>query len=238
MGKRDEGHAAPRWEFDAEVTRVFDDMLSRSIPQYETMRQVVLDMALRFACDGTDVVDLGCSRGEAMGRLEAELGSRNNFVGVEVSAPMLEASRERFKGQPHVAIYDFDLRKGYPKVRASVTLAVLVVQFTPIEYRQRIVRDIYRHTLPGGCCLLVEKVLGSTAEIDQVMVDTYLASKADNGYDEDQIERKRLSLEGVLVPVTARWNEELLCGAGFQHVECIWRWMNFAAWLAVREPDQ
>ena len=77
MGEKDAGHAAPRWEFDAEVTRVFDDMLSRSIPQYETMRQVVLDLALRFARDGTDVVDLGCSRGEAMGRLEAELAAES-----------------------------------------------------------------------------------------------------------------------------------------------------------------
>jgi tRNA (cmo5U34)-methyltransferase len=231
----DEGHATPRWEFDEEVTRVFDNMLARSIPQYDVMRQVVLDLAMRYAKDGTDIVDLGCSRGEAMGQLEEQLGERCNFIGVEVSKPMLEASRDRFKDKSHVAVYDFDLRKGYPQVRASVTLAVLVVQFTPIEYRQRIVRDIYRHTLPGGCCVLVEKVLGATAELDRVMVETYLESKAHNGYDADQIERKRLSLEGVLVPVTARWNEELLTSAGFRDVDCVWRWHNFAAWLAVKD---
>ena len=30
-----------RWEFDTSVTAVFDDMLRRSIPQYEVMRHVV-----------------------------------------------------------------------------------------------------------------------------------------------------------------------------------------------------
>jgi tRNA (cmo5U34)-methyltransferase len=44
-----------------------------------------------------------------------------------------------------------------------------------------------------------------------------------------------LALEGVLVPVTAAWNEQLLKGAGFSQVECFWRWMNFAGWVAVKD---
>jgi tRNA (cmo5U34)-methyltransferase len=36
------------------------------------------------------------------------------------------------------------------------------------------------------------------------------------------------------VPVTARWNEELLRSAGFVDIDCFWRWMNFAGWIAVR----
>jgi tRNA (cmo5U34)-methyltransferase len=56
-----------------------------------------------------------------------------------------------------------------------------------------------------------------------------------NGYSQDEIERKRLSLEGALVPLTARFNEELLRGAGFDQVDCFWRWSNFAGWLAIRD---
>jgi tRNA (cmo5U34)-methyltransferase len=58
--------------------------------------------------------------------------------------------------------------------------------------------------------------------------------KRANGYSEEQIVRKRLALEGVLVPMTARGNEELLATAGFEAIDCFWRWMNFAAWVAVR----
>jgi tRNA (cmo5U34)-methyltransferase len=58
--------------------------------------------------------------------------------------------------------------------------------------------------------------------------------KRRRGYTNEQIDRKRLSLEGVLVPVTARWNEDLLRAAGFGEVDCFWRWMNFAGWVAVR----
>ncbi len=66
------------------------------------------------------------------------------------------------------------------------------------------------------------------------MVNRYLRMKADNGYTQEEIDRKRLSLEGALVPLTAQWNEELLRRCGFQHVDCFWRWMNFAGWVAVK----
>jgi tRNA (cmo5U34)-methyltransferase len=66
------------------------------------------------------------------------------------------------------------------------------------------------------------------------MVDLYYKMKSDNGYSQEQIERKRLSLEGVLVPVTAKWNEELLKQAGFKYIDCFWRWMNFAGWIAIK----
>ena len=227
-----------KWAFDGSVTDAFDDMLSRSIPQYEVMRRACFDLACGFVQPKTDIVDLGCSRGEAMAELVNQVGALNRFIGVEVSAPMLAAARERFAGYINcgvVQILDMDLRREYPPARASVTLAILSLQFTPIEYRQRIIREIYKHTLPGGALVLVEKVLGSSAELDGLFVETYYSLKSENGYSQDQIERKRLSLEGVLVPVTARWNEELLSAAGFRQVDCFWRWMNFAGWVAVKE---
>lgn len=234
----DTGYAPSKWEFDGEVARVFDDMLARSIPQYEVMRKSVVDVARQFVQPHTDIVDLGCSRGEAIAPLVDEYGAGNRFIGIEVSPPMLDALNERFKyyiDAGVVAIKNLDLRETYPRVTASVTLSVLTLQFVPIEHRQKVVRNVYKSTLPGGAFILVEKVLGNTAEIDEMMVKQYYQMKRNNGYSQDQIERKRLSLEGVLVPVTAHWNEEVLSMAGFRQVDCFWRWMNFAAWVAVRE---
>jgi len=226
-----------KWEFDNSVTDVFDDMLARSIPQYDIMRRAVTDVGSQFVKPSTDIVDLGCSRGEALAPLVEKFGAYNRFFGVEVSAPMLQAVRARFKTYIDagvVDIRDLDLRRDYPPARASLTMSVLTLQFTPIEYRQRIIRNVYEHTLPGGAFILVEKVIGATADIDDTLVKLYLAMKGESGYSQDEIERKRLALEGVLVPVTAKWNEQLLDAAGFREVDGFWRWMNFAAWLAIR----
>ena len=226
-----------KWTFDGDVTDVFDNMLERSIPQYEVMRRACFGLACRYAQRKTDIVDLGCSRGEAIAALVDKFGVGNRFVGVDVSGPMLQAAEERFAGMIRagvVSIRNLDLRTEYPPVAASVTLCVLTLQFTPIEHRLRIMQDIYDHTLPGGALIFVEKVIGSSAQIDRAMVDAYYKMKAENGYTQDQIERKRLSLEGVLVPMTARWNEEMLQMTGFRQIDCFWRWMNFAGWVAVK----
>lgn len=232
-----------KWEFNAEVADVFDNMLERSIPQYEIMRKAVTDIACNFAIQNTTIVDLGCSRGSALDPIIKRRGRLNDYVGVDVSDPMLGAARERFADrEEHIIIENCDLRTTYPtdmifggaSRHASVTLSVLTLQFTPMEYRQRILRDVWRSTVNGGVFILVEKVLGDTADINKFMVDNYYELKSENGYSQEQIERKRLSLEGVLVPVTARWNEELLYSAGFVQVDCFWRWMNFAGWLAIK----
>lgn len=105
------------WEFDGEVTAVFDDMLARSIPDYATMREVVTRLALRtlraMPPDHRRVLDLGCSRGGALAPLLAELPDLR-CVGIENSAEMRSAARTRFAGKDRVTILEHDLRFGLP----------------------------------------------------------------------------------------------------------------------------
>ncbi len=226
-----------KWAFDEAVTGCFDDMLARSIPQYDVMRDAVARIAARHARPDTAIVDLGCSRGEALAPLVEKLGGRNRFIGVEVSPPMLAAARERFADHIRfgmVEILGLDLRNAFPECRASVVLSVLTLQFTPIEYRLEIVGRVFDALEPGGAFVLVEKVLGSGPGLNRLFVDEYLALKERNGYSREEIDRKRFSLEGVLVPVTAAWNEDMLRGCGFRSVDCFWRLLNFAGWIAVK----
>jgi tRNA (cmo5U34)-methyltransferase len=184
--------AGPKWAFDAAVTDAFDDMLRRSIPQYDVMRRAVLELGSEFVRPQTDIVDLGCSRGEALAPFVERFGAHNRFAGVEVSPPMLAAARERFSGYVKVGVVelrDCDLRRDYPPARASLTLCVLTLQFTPIEYRQAILRRVWRHTVPGGALVLVEKLIGATAKLDGLFVRQYRALKAATGYSAEQIDR-------------------------------------------------
>jgi tRNA (cmo5U34)-methyltransferase len=234
-GLRDETIPSGKWEFDQAVTDVFDNMLERSIPDYANMRKLTTALAIRYAQPGTEIVDLGCSRGGSLAPIIEALKNSNTYKGVEVSAPMREAATARFAGNNRVEILATDLRTDYPQTRASVTLAVLTIQFTPIEYRQKIIQRIYNSTLPGGVILLVEKILGADAITDELFVETYYAEKGENGYTPEQINTKRESLEGVLVPITAEWNKNLLENAGFRHVDTYWKHLNFAAWIGVKE---
>lgn len=236
MTIRDTGYCPSRWEFDEQVTAVFDDMLKRSIPGYDTMRELVYRLACLFRVPGTDIVDLGCSRGEALAPLVADNGQYYHFVGVDVSEPMLEAARERFAKIPEdtVEILNLDLRTSYPDVMASVTLCVLTLMFIPMEHRLALLGRIFEHTRPGGALILVDKVMGRTDPGHRAMVNEYHSFKVRQGYSQEDVDRKALALEGQLVPVTDQWNESLLAMAGFRTVQPFWRQWNFAGWLALR----
>ena len=225
-----------KWAFNADVTRVFDNMLRRSIPDYETMRKLVFSLGSRFVQPNTDVVDLGSSRGDALAPFIEAFGAGNRYVGLDESEPMLTACRDRFRAWVDNGLLDVrqhDLRGGLPPLFPSLILAVLTLQFTPIECRQRIVADAYRILRPGGVMIIVEKVLGGDNECNQVLVSEYHHLKYRNGYSADEIDAKRRSLQGVLVPLTAEGNEQMLRAEGFR-VQRFWQALNFAGWLAVK----
>jgi tRNA (cmo5U34)-methyltransferase len=225
------------WEFGPEVAEAFDDMLARSIPAYDGMRDIVARIAAEVLGNHPDprVLDLGSSRGEAIATVDEALGGRGIFTAVEVSDAMLEVLQTRFRSNNRVEILPLDLRTDYPDYELyDLVLSVLTIQFTPIEYRHAILRNIYDSIGPGGGFILVEKVLASNARLDRILTDAYYGLKKENGYSDDQVAAKRRSLEGVLVPLTAAMNEDLLRAAGFRDVEMIWRSGNFAGWVALR----
>jgi tRNA (cmo5U34)-methyltransferase len=230
-----------KWEFDQDVTDAFDDMLQRSIPQYEVMRRAVTDIAGTFLLNQSDdagVIDLGCSRGEAIAALVDEF-PQVEFGGIDASAPMAAAAKARFVDYPNVNIVAGDVRTHplcdlLPYIPATVILSVLTLQFLPVFDRLAVLDYAHANMTSGGCLILVEKVHGRTPRNEILFRDLYHANKRRNGYSDAAIRAKATALEGVLMPLTAAENEALLKDAEFVGVECFWRWMNFAGWIAVK----
>jgi len=240
-----------KWTFDKSVTDVFDDMLKRSIPDYSTMRSLCFEIGKRFIKrdEKNVVLDIGASRGEALAPFVEYVQSyekyyppfveyvdrKSEFHAVEVSEPMRMSMLERFSDIDSVFVSGKDIAKDFPNIIANLILSVFTIQFIPINYRQQILRNIYKSMTEDGAFIFVEKVLGSNADIDDLFTSLYHTHKKTEGhYTAEQIERKALSLEGVLVPVTSSWNESLLRNAGFSSVDCFWRCMNFEGWIAVK----
>lgn len=227
-----------KWVFDKKVADCFEDMLERSIPQYNIMRKAVFDLASYKIKNMPkfNLLDIGCSDGLSLEQFVIEHFEKGKFVGIDVSEDMLCKARERFEkySNASIEIKNVDLRNDFPNDNFDIITSVLCILFTPIQYRQNIIQNIYNHLNDDGMFIMVEKVLGNTANIDNMMVDLYYNMKKDNGYSEEQILRKKLSLEGVQVPVTSNWNIDLLKQAGFKQVDVFWRWMNFEGYIAFK----
>lgn len=222
-----------KWEFDENVTKVFGDMLSRSIPNYETMRSLCFVLGKDFIKNGCTTVDMGCSNGLSVESFVKNFPEHDFFL-CDVSEPMLDSCKERFSGLEKVRVINSDLRNGVPINNIDLALSILTLQFTPIEYRQNIIQSVYDNLIDGGAFILVEKVLGNSSRLDDLFVKEYYNLKKDNGYTQEQIANKRKSLEGVLVPLTSSFNEHLLHQVGFKYIDCFFRCLNFAGWIAIK----
>jgi len=251
MISTDTGYTADRWEFDKEVTRVFDDMLKRSIPNYEGMRDITTRLISKTIprVNGS-MLDIGSSQGETIARiLEQGNFTDLNVLGYEISEPMLQFSENRFANVPNVNFESADLRHGLPKdsieysgvsyssnvINAfDVVTSILTIMFIPMEHRPHLLADIFNALKPEGKLFLVEKIIGGNYESDNLYVEAYYDMKKEHGYSEDDVQRKRLALEGVLVPMTAKANEQMVIDAGFKSIETIWAWGNFRGWIATK----
>jgi tRNA (cmo5U34)-methyltransferase len=232
-----EGSRLSDFRFTQEVATVFDDMVGRSVPFYEEIQRMVVEVAADFAQLGTRLYDLGCSTATTLAALDLRVKPGVEFVGVDNSAPMLERARHKLDAQGCSRQLDLicaDLHERPAIENASVVCLILTLQFVRPLYRERLIRRIAEGLVHGGCLLLVEKVTSSNTTLNRLFIDYYYELKRRNGYSDVEITRKREALENVLIPYRAEENHKLLFDCGFSHVEEMFRWYNFSTSIAIR----
>jgi tRNA (cmo5U34)-methyltransferase len=223
--------------FDKAVAKVFDDMVSRSVPQYREIQRMIVELAGSFATEGSNIYDLGCSTGTTLALLRDSLSTKTHLFGVDASTAMLDQCRRKFATFDMTRDIDLccaDLDKGIALENASVVSLVLTLMFVRPLNRETLIADIYSGLNENGCLLLVEKVLGERASFNRLFIEHYYAYKRRVGYSELEIAQKREALENVLIPYRLGENIDLLTRAGFRDVDVFFKWYNFAGIVAVK----
>lgn len=222
-----------QFEFDERVAGVFDDMLSRSIPYYGLALGLSVDFALENLSEGARVYDLGCSTGSVLLELERRMeGISAHLVGIDSSPAMLERARSKARGYGSRVEFIAGDILDFPYQKCDVILCNYTIQFIRPIHRAYLAKRLYEALNEGGVLILSEKVVSEDKELDHQMIERYYAYKRAQGYSEVEIVKKREALENVLIPYTAKENEALLKEAGFAHVETLFRWVNFATFIA------
>lgn len=224
-----------QFEFDEEVAGVFDDMISRSIPGYENILELTEAALLEYVESGT-ITDIGCSTANLLIRLSQRFkGKSVELVGIDDSEHMLEVAAKK------AAVYEADIKllkldavnSELPTSNAFV--ANFTLQFIRPIIREQLVQKIFYSLADGGVFLFAEKLISEDKKLNKFLIDSYHGYKKKQGYSELEIMRKREALENVLVPYTETENETLCKKAGFAHVETLYKWCNFALFIAIKK---
>jgi tRNA (cmo5U34)-methyltransferase len=226
------------FQFDGKVAGVFDDMVGRSVPFYDEIQRMTCELSADFAMPDTSVVDLGCSTGTTLLRLDPMLDPAVAMVGIDNSQPMLDQAQLKLADvikRRKVALQLADIEAIPPIENASVVLMVLTLQFVRPLHREKIARKMYDGLNRGGVLIIVEKLLSADSTLNRLFIEHYYDYKRQQGYSDVEITQKREALENVLIPYRMEENVDLLKGAGFTHVEDFFRWYNFSGIIAVKK---
>lgn len=225
------------FQFNEEVVEVFDDMVSRSVPFYHEIHGVLLDMADRCLAENAAIYDLGCSTGTTMVLLDQHLIKRKihrgRIYGIDNSKAMIQACEKKCA---EFEMTDYELRTQdleefeFPEP-AGLVIMNYTLQFLAQKSRDGLIKKIYDSLAPGGIFLLAEKICSEDNEIQDLTTTLYYDFKKRMGYSELEISQKREALENVLIPLTPEAQVSQLKAGGFEHVEMLFRWYNFAVYL-------
>lgn len=223
--------------FDEAVAEVFPDMIQRSVPGYSNIITAIGMLANRFVTEGSNVYDLGCSRGAGILSIRRNIANRQaKIIGVDNSEPMVERCRNHinaYHSDIPVEILLDDIRQIEIK-NASMVVLNFTLQFIPPEDRLALLAKIYQGLNPNGVLVLSEKFRFEEVEMNDLLIDLHHTFKRANGYSELEVSQKRTALENVMRTDTIAIHKDRLQHAGFRKVELWFQCFNFGSMVAVK----
>lgn len=237
---RDKVFATPReqiekFKFDDRVASVFSDMISRSVPGYGMMLDMIGVITRETVKPGTQCYDLGCSLGAGILSMRHNLPDDScRIIGVDNSDAMVsrcQAIIDQDDATAPVEIRCEDIL-ATPIENASLVVMNLTLQFIDPAQREPLLENIYNGLNPGGILVLSEKTNLPNEHEQDTLTDFYYAFKRQQGYSDMEIAQKRDALENVLIPDTLGTHRTRLHQAGFSHVTPWFQCFNFMSLLA------
>ena len=115
---------------------------------------------------------------------------------------------------------------------SKVIISNYTLQFIRPLQREKLIKKIYDSLEDGGVFIFSEKVISNDNILNKQLIDEYYSFKIEQGYSEFEISQKREALENVLIPYTEDENKKMLKEAGFKTCETLFKWINFATFIA------
>ena len=223
-----------QFEFDEEVAAVFDDMLARSVPFYEESQRITEFFVHKNLKEGGVVYDLGCSTASLLININRKLKVEATLIGLDNSEAMLSRARKKCEAfGAEIKLQNADILT-YDYKKANIFISNYTLQFIRPLVREELIKKIADTLDADGIFIFSEKVISHHSKLNKDLIECYYDFKKTQGYSEYEIMQKREALENVLVPYSEDENIKMALKAGFSHCEVVFRWANFATFIAIK----
>jgi len=222
------------WTFNSEnVANNFDQHVKKSVPFYSEAQDLITTMSDFFTSENSIYYDLGCSTGALTRKVNSKNQHKNiKSIGIDNSKQMIkEAKKNSFnKG----CIFKYGDITEFKYNKSNLITSFYTIQFIHPSVRAELIKNIYESLNWGGGFFLFEKTRASDARYQDLITTSYFEYKQKNGFQNDQIFNKYMSLSGVLEPFSDNGNLQILQAGGFSDIEIIFKYAPFTGYLAIK----
>ena len=223
------------WRFDENVSKAFDAHVHKSVPFYDEIQRMVIELSEYFVRDHSVVYDLGSSTGTTLDLLSNTHAGKEDvqFIGFDLSKYMIKEARKKVD-RPNVRFYHKNIMDAEFSPSPNFLTSLYTMQFLTLAERRALLTRINEGLIEGGGLLIVEKVSAEHSCFEEIWTELYWDFKRRQGFTPEQVLEKANSIRGVLKPLTVDENTELLRQTGYSRVEVFFKWYNWAGFLAIK----
>lgn len=227
--------------FNDEVTKVFTNMIRRSIPGYLYLLESMGLLIEKFSQSNSTLYDIGSSLGASTQVLQKYSSDKKGceIIAIDNSASMVRAHKKLLYAQ----MKDTTQRLAPIKViegnaldikfsPASVVILNFTLQFLPISQRLQLLKNIFKSLIPGGILILSEKLSFEEKEVADIFQELHVNFKRMNGYSDLEISQKGKAIQDIMIPDTLQSHQKRLSKAGYSRVIPWFQSFNFISLIA------
>lgn len=217
-----------------EEAEQYDGIIKNLIPYYDQMVEaIVKTLPYEYSAD-IEVIDLGCGTG-TVARSVKNTFSHAKLTCLDMSENMLKIAGGKLSDAQDTTyinsdFYQFDFHNQYDAVVSSLALHHLETS----EDKKGFYKKIYKGLKAGGVFVNADVVLASTDRLQQRYMDQWKTFMLGNvtKYEVENNWMPKYYEEDRPAPMPEHF--KMLEACGFSIVDVVWKYYNFAVYMAVK----
>ncbi len=220
-----------RENFDL-VAQKYDSQRKCFLPSFDDYYRTGVSLLRQYQKEFSEVLDLGAGTG-LLTQFVYEQYPHARYTLADISDEMLKVARERFQGLSDFFYLECDYAEGLPQGQYDLICSGLSIHHLTHPEKKKLYQNIYQSLEPGGCFLTLDQFICRDRLINELYDKWWFDYIDQSGIKpEDKsawLKRKELDIENS-AEETVEWLKE----AGFQRVECLYRFMKFSVILCMK----
>lgn len=219
--------------FEGEAEQ-YDGIIKNLIPYYHQMVEALVNTLPFGHSENIEVIDLGCGTG-TISRAVKDVYPKAKITCLDISGKMLQIAAGKLSDAQDAVyinsnLYDFNFEKKYDAVVSSLALHHLATNEDKLDFY----RKIYSCLNTDGVFINSDVVLASTDILQERYMEQWKNFMCIN-VPMDEVESKWIPTYYVEDrPAQMIEHFEMLKDAGFEVVDVVWKYYNYAVYMAAK----